>query len=301
MKSLLKRVVRKLVSVARGKPKHGMTNLEEQRYYRHYAQRLFKGEGEMVDLGCWLGSTTLSLAAGLEKNRLAQGKGRLIHAYDIFIWESWMDPYKDKCFKAYAPGESFLDEYNLRVRRYAKQIKVHQADLTQEKWSGQPIELLLVDAMKSEELAQAIVKHFYPSLIPGISFLLHQDFKHWYTPWIHQIQYELRDYFELEHNVRNSCSIVFRLKKKLDLDVAWLGQLPSWSAEKIDAAFAYSLAAVADDTEWYQDEVRAAKIMYYVHTNRIAEARAAVAKLEQERGTPLPSSFGSALGALAAR
>ena len=47
-----------------------------------------------------------------------------------------------------------------------------------------PIKILLVDAMKSSELAKAITMNFFPSLLEGV-LLIHQDYKHYFTPWIH--------------------------------------------------------------------------------------------------------------------
>jgi hypothetical protein len=44
-------------------------------------------KGEIIDLGCWLGSTTISLASGL---RELNDPGK-VYAFDWFIWEPWMD------------------------------------------------------------------------------------------------------------------------------------------------------------------------------------------------------------------
>src|SRR5262250_2891759 len=68
---------------------HGMTSTEEQTYFRRYARDMYSGVGEIVDLGCWLGSTTIPLAQGLFKNINVSTKGKRIHAYDLFVWEEW--------------------------------------------------------------------------------------------------------------------------------------------------------------------------------------------------------------------
>jgi hypothetical protein len=135
-------------------------------------------------------------------------------------------------------------------------------------WIGEPIEFLLVDAMKSWDTAAYIVKHFYPSLLPGKSLLLHQDFKDYYTSWIHLIQYRLREYFAFEMDIPNSGSVVFRLNKPVDCDLKWLADLKSFSNHEVDEAFDYSMSLTAD-----KSNIAAAKVMHFIHLNRVGEAR----------------------------
>src|SRR5262249_37872901 len=146
----------------------------------------FKGVGAVVDLGCWLGSTTISLARGLDRNPRPNVRTSQVHAYDRFIWEEWMEErYPFPGSKLLHPGDSFLDEFQRRTSEVAKRIRVYPGDLLRAEWNGGPIELLLVDAMKSWDLANAIVHVFFPKLIPGRSLILHQDFIHYYVSWIH--------------------------------------------------------------------------------------------------------------------
>lgn len=257
---------------------HGMTSSEEQNYFRRYAQDIYSGVGEIVDLGCWLGSTTIPLAQGLRENFNMSTKGKRIHAYDLFVWEKWMNPYRTGCRKEYSPGESFLEEYKARTYSYSDLITIYPGDLQQIGWIGKPIEFLLVDAMKSWEMAEYIVERFYPSLLPGKSLLLHQDFKHYYTSWIHLIQYRLRDYFTFEMDIPNSSSVVFRLKKQVDCDMKWLADLKSFSNHEVDEAFDYSMSL----TGGKPSNIAAAKVMYFAHLNRITEAKRTLADFVQQ-------------------
>ena len=247
---------------------HGMTSREEQQYCRSYTHDTYTGIGEIVDLGCWLGSTTIPLAQGLRKNLNRYTRRERIHAYDLFLWEKWMDPYMPGCRKTYSPGESFLGEYKARTRKYSSLIRIYPGDLHQLGWIGKPIEFLLVDAMKSQELAESIVKCFYPSLIPEKSLLLHQDFKHFYTSWIHLIQYRLRDYFSFETDIPNSSSVVFRLKKRLEYDPSVV-DFKSFTDREVDQAFDYSMALVGGNNS----NIAAAKVMYFIHQDRTVEAK----------------------------
>jgi hypothetical protein len=256
----------------------GMTSKEEQRYFRHYAQTQFTGAGEMVDLGCWLGSTTIPLAKGLVSN--PKGSGRHIHAYDLFTWQKWMDPFLPGCSRKYRVGESFLDEFHIRTRAYVDRIKVYPGDLQRIGWSGRPIEFLLVDAMKSWDLAASVVEHFFPKLTPEIGVLVHQDFKHYYTSWVHLIQYRLRDYFSFEYDAPDSGSAAFRLRRPLDLDLGWVRNLKSFSDQEIDAAFAWSLSLVGEQST---PNIAAAKVMHFIHLGRLADARRTLEDFSRQR------------------
>src|ERR1700684_1253803 len=66
----LLRAVRRI----RGHPEpiFGMIAQSEIEYLRSYARADYSGSGEIVDLGCWLGATTISLSQGLEKNPAAR-------------------------------------------------------------------------------------------------------------------------------------------------------------------------------------------------------------------------------------
>lgn len=249
---------------------HGMTSTKEQNYFRRYAQDIYSGVGEIVDLGCWLGSTTIPLAQGLRKNLNTSTKVKRIHAYDLFVWEEWMNPFMEGCRKKYSPGDNFLDEYRARTRKYSDLIEIYPGDVQQIGWIGKPIEFLLVDVMKSWKTAQYVVEQFYPSLVPERSLLLHQDFKHYYTSWIHLVQYRLRDYFTFESDIPNSGSVVFRVKKRVDCDFKWCADLSkSFSSREVDEAFDYSMSLIGGKPS----NIAAAKVMYFVHLDRITEAK----------------------------
>jgi hypothetical protein len=51
---------------------HGMTTANEKAYLYWYGKHIFTGKGDIVHLGCWLGSTNISLAIGLGPKNPAQ-------------------------------------------------------------------------------------------------------------------------------------------------------------------------------------------------------------------------------------
>lgn len=178
----------------------GMVSPEEMAFFSESAARYLAKEGAIVDLGCWLGSTSIALARGLSRKGADAGSGQeKVLGFDTFRWESWMPAQIPYCL--YEHGEIFLPEARRLVREHGgDQIELIQADLGVYQWSGGPIKILLVDAMKNEPLSIQIPRSFFPSLVPG-SLLIHQDFKHYYSSWIHLLQYQLRQSFRFYQSV----------------------------------------------------------------------------------------------------
>ena len=144
-------------------------------------------------------------------------------------------------------GDSFLDEFLERTAPWGRWIEAHPADLTCTRWTGGPIEVLFVDAMKSWGLADAIVQEFFPHVMAGCGYVFHQDYVHHTTPWIHLLMYRLRDCFEPVEHVEDSGTVIFRLIRPIEPERArgpW--SIGSFSDDEIEAAFAYSRQWVSE-------------------------------------------------------
>lgn len=246
----------------------GMTSIEEQKFYEVTSKKLKTMSGAIVDLGCWMCSTTISLAKGLE-NKTIQNSEK-IYAFDAFIWSSYMDVYLPFVNKRYEVGDSFFMEAKNRIKPYEHYIDINKVDLTSYKWGRGDIKLLLVDVMKNKELTSSIVKFFYPNLIEG-SILIHQDFKHSSTPWIHIIQYRFRHHFQFTTEVEKGQTVAFRLVKPISSKKAMdNSKLQNISDEEVAAAFEHSFNIVNDTGKV---EIAAAHITYYVRISRLSKAK----------------------------
>lgn len=239
----------------------GMTTPSERAWLWRYGRRGYLGKGAVIDLGCWLGSTTIPLLDGLSGNPKFRRLGAPVHVYDSFVWEAWMDPVVAGTGLAgrFAPGDSFQKEFESRAKAYEADMLLHAGDLAAIGWSGGSIEFLLVDAMKSWDLARAILHSFYPSLVPGVSVVFHQDFCHYYTYWIHLIQFRLREWFVCEEDVCASPGTAFRNTGRIPSEVLtreW--SKTDLSAAEVEDAFAYSMGLVRAEN---REPVLAAKIM----------------------------------------
>lgn len=250
----------------------GMTTMSERAYLYWYAKCIYGGKGSIVDLGCWLGSTTIAMAMGLGGNHRLADK-RLIYSYDEFIWRSYMDSgAKGTVLEGkYRPGDSFLDEFERRVSPWRHYVNPCPGDLAKVGWCGEPIEFLLIDAMKSWAAATGVVQNFFPALMPGVSLILHQDFAHWFTAWIHPIHFRFREYFEPVYDVPSSGSMVFRLTREIPIDLMKQEWSPAqFSDQEVDAAFAYSLEIVSFEK---RANVTAAKAMYLLDRGQVGQAK----------------------------
>jgi hypothetical protein len=103
-------------------------------------------------------------------------------------------------------------------------------------------------------------------------------------------QYKLRDHFVLEADIPNSGSVVFRLIKPLDGNYTWLSGLKSASDDEINAAFAYSLSLVGGGFNYRTAAVAAAKVMHFIHLDRLPDARRTLAEFER-MGFPADSEL----------
>ncbi len=264
----------------------GMTSKAEQDFCTRYGREIYSGEGDVVDLGCWLGSTTITLARGLSENNAFVRAGRTVHAYDLFVWSDWMNESLagTGISGRFAEGESFLAEFERRSARYSEHIEPHAGDLTKIRWNGGPIEFLLVDAMKNWDLTNAIIHDFYPYLIPGKSLVMHQDFAFWLVPWIHVLQWRLRDHFEIYDDIQGSTSLVFKLTSPIPVEL--LTEKYSYkrfSRQDLNSAYEYFLDRVSPAK---RPNVAAAKVLWFLDQNDVSEAGKVLNDLIQQ-GIPL--------------
>jgi hypothetical protein len=247
----------------------GMVSPAEMAFFRESAARYVGKEGAIVDLGCWLGSTSIALAQGfLDHGSQGNHRTEKVFGFDRFIWEEWMPAHIP--FGHYHAGESFLPEARRLVRDHGGDgIELVQADLTLYEWKDGPIKILLVDAMKNENIASQITTSFYPSLMPG-GLLIHQDFKHYYTSWIHVIQYRLRRYFRRDGSVPGSGTVAFEVIAPIPKEaVDQATDLATIPDDEVDASFRHSLDLVGPGD---CVNVAAAHVMQYIHLRRKARA-----------------------------
>ncbi len=198
----------------------------------------------------------------------------------------------------YEVAESFLPEARRVVRDHGGgKVELHQADLTSYQWTGGSIKILLVDAMKTEALVRQIARSFYPKLSSG-SLLIHQDFKHFHTTWIHLLQYQLREYFRVCRVIPKSGTVAFRVLKPIpDELLERATDFANLSDDEVETSFRHSIDLVgsADAVN-----VAAAHVMHYIHLGRNDQARETL-EIYREWGITEQGELPIVLGQLASR
>jgi hypothetical protein len=200
-------------------PKYvGATTVEEQAWCRWFGAEVYTAKGALVELGPWLGSLTTSLCEGLVRNHRAARRRAIAHVFDLFEWSDIFEEWSRGTPHAgrFVPGESFESYYRSLLHEHARFLTVSRADLSSAAWSGEPIELLINDAAKSLRIADNVFRSFVPAMIPGRSYIAHQDFL-WSTDAFIQIfMYLARESFAYEHTVRGSAMAIFKSVRRFE-------------------------------------------------------------------------------------
>ena len=190
----------------------GATWPKEQVFCEWFGENAYRGNGEIVELGPWLGSLTIPLAKGLSRNTSVVQKNNRLHVFDRFIWDELMESWVGDTEYAgrVAPGADFRFLYNEIVNDFSDHLVVNKSDLSNERWNEMPIEFLLNDATKTLGIVSNVVRQFFPKLIPETSHVAHQDYL-WFTEaYVPICMYRLRDYFAHAYSVPDSNMVLFR-------------------------------------------------------------------------------------------
>ncbi|MBO0729157.1 MAG: hypothetical protein J2P57_07845 [Acidimicrobiaceae bacterium] len=160
----------------------------------HGLARQFQGRGAIVDAGCFLGGSTVALASGLRASKRA--RAGIIHSYDLLRADPWQMAGYSQVVDKLEPGTSVRHLFEQNVKPYRKLITLHEGDILEAHWPGEPVEILFVDICKSWDLNAHIVREFFGSLIPGQSIMVQQDLVHWGHPWCAIVMETLGHRFE---------------------------------------------------------------------------------------------------------
>lgn len=157
---------------------------ETIRYYKWLAGSL-SGFGEVVELGCWLGSSTSSIAEGLYANQAFVN--HKIYSFDSFEWRSWMDGFlvgKHESPRLPLVGDSFLPLFRDYCERHKDIIEPRVCYVAGEgeantlpapEWNGSPIELLIYDMGPDSPRLHKVWNTFAPSFISGKTLVVFNE------------------------------------------------------------------------------------------------------------------------------
>jgi hypothetical protein len=176
-------------------------------------ERYWRGDGIIVDAGCFLGGSTVALASGVRANLARRGlpETPLIHSYDLFRVEDWTRGlYLPESTKA---GDSTRRRFDRNTAPFEPLLRVVEGDITASRPPETRIEILFIDLAKHWTVCDWITETLFPRLIPGRSIVVQQDYL-WGegTGWLQVTMEYFADEFEIVCDTwRNS--VAFRLRK----------------------------------------------------------------------------------------
>jgi len=186
-----------------------MISDQERRYLYWLAKEFYTGEGRIVEAGTWLGGSSACLAAGLHD----AGSREILHCYDNYVW---MKAYESRAGGIILPeGGDFQPKFKQLIHGRFSNVKSTKAQLSEVVWSGGPIEVLFLDAPKNKADMILAIKAFFPSLIPGFSIVVFQDFLYSPAYEVPATVCAIDDVLTLVHTVENSSTAAFRVNKDL--------------------------------------------------------------------------------------
>lgn len=198
----------------------GMLGENEAAMYYAMARDVWTGRGTIVDAGSFLGKSAFHLSSGMRSNHnFVVGRDK-VHCFDIFqvVHYTTIDFFRRFLGMPVRMGDSTRDVFDRQVAPVRDMLEVYEGDLHIMPWRHQPIEILMVDVAKSESLGSRVVELFFPDLIPGVSYVIHQDYHHAWHPHIHVVMSYLADYFDIVA-ARTNASAVFFYKKEIPPEV----------------------------------------------------------------------------------
>jgi hypothetical protein len=160
-----------------------MLSKTERKLLYGLARDFASGDGAIVDAGCFLGGSTAALLAGV-RDRAGERTGPPVASYDLFEVEEYTLRKFFAADRSLHAGDSFRERFNANVSGFDVPHVVHEGDIVEHGWTGEQIDVLFLDVLKSSEINDAVLRDFFPSLVPGRSVIVHQDYGWGGMPWI---------------------------------------------------------------------------------------------------------------------
>lgn len=191
----------------------GMLSNEEKRMLYYLARSEYSGAGAIIDLGAYLGGSTICLAAGARDAGL---ENVMLHSYDLFR----LADFERKRYFPDAPSEfNARPVFDANLAAYQDMLIVHEGDVLNFPWGGGPIELLFIDIAKSHRVWDHLLAQYFPALIPERSLVVVQDYLWPETgPWHHVVMEKLANYFQYVTDTGIN-SVVFALTAPVPSEV----------------------------------------------------------------------------------
>ena len=207
-----------------------MLSYQERQLLHWLARDYVSGAGRIVDGGSFLGGSTVALASGLAAR--ADGPwDATIASYDLFRVEEYTLANFAAALPDPTPGASFRAAFDAHIAPWARHVEVREGDAGAIGWSGEPIEVLFLDMVKTWPLNDLVLAQFLPCLIPGRSVIVQQDYLWGYGPWIN-LTMELLDGCVEQLGSMPNGSVAYLLTAPVPLDLIGAGLAESLTPDR---------------------------------------------------------------------
>jgi len=278
-----------------------MISAEERRYLYWLGRTVWSGAGNVVEIGPWLGGSTVCLAAGMrDSGRDATGR---LHVFDNFIWRDFMAA---RAPLGVAAGESFEPFFRQNTAAFADIVVPSARALPDEAIDGDTeaagkrftagedvapldalpegdVDILFIDGAKSWRGMCHLLRIARDRLVPGKSMLVCQDYKYWGTYWVPLVMSRIGAHVTPVHNNLTSTTVTFRVDTPIPESI--VGGFESHvrdidTSSALDGIDAAAALLDADGDAGGAATVRLAQVAFLSHQNRVEEAARALARCE---------------------
>ncbi len=178
----------------------------EGRYLYWLVSKTYAGTGAIIEVGTWLGRSTIHLVTGLRDSGMP-GK---LHSFDNFLWAGGSDSQKSGI--NLKRGDSFRAYFDKNIERFRADIEVTEGNFEDYRWdSNRPIDILFLDAPKDAQSLSTCLATFGPALVPGLSMVVSQDYQHPLSYDLPLAFHRLRGKLEMVHAVESGGTVGFRV------------------------------------------------------------------------------------------
>ncbi len=163
----------------------GMISPEERAALYYTTLNHYRGDGVIVDAGCFLGASTACFAAALNARGATPRKA--VHSYDMgVIGSPQMVRLANQASgrEDFKKGDSFASLIEAQVAPYQAHVDLRIGDIVAHIAEPDPIEILFIDVCKSAPINATVTRATFPRLLPGRSIVVQQDYMHEWLPWL---------------------------------------------------------------------------------------------------------------------
>jgi len=182
----------------------------ESRYLYWLISQCYTGAGAVVEVGTWLGCSTLHLAAGLRDS----GVQSPLHCFDNFVWCGTSD--NEKSGLNMPSGADFQPYFLKNIATFQDTIRVTKADFSAIRWrADHPIEILFLDGPKTAAHLSACLNAFREAIVPGFTLIVFQDYQHPMSFDLPLSVQTLGDALALRQTIASGGTVSFRVEREL--------------------------------------------------------------------------------------